>query len=461
MKKILVLLNFLFIVAIGTAQIPDMRTKLVYNTNDCRYEVYVTPSASTSSFNMGGSQIVIAVPHNLITIYPTTRRSAFAITTVAPQTNSWSVTAFADMDQLGTYSGSFDYYAVDNDGGALGPLTANQDILLFHFKLGQNCINGLRLWEGVGATPNLYSDPKYPIGGGDFQTNISLASGISYETWVGNSVNTPTVLPLPSVTISEACNNPAPSLHTITANVVGGDHCNPYQYSWTTTGTWLIPPGTTSTGYISVCPAVDSFYVTVMDGNGCVATSSLEPSSLPVEFILFTVTKEENDALLNWATATEVNNNYFDVEHSTDAENFTQVGRVFSKNGNSTSVQNYNFRHDKTSKGINYYRLKQVDFDGSFEYTDIRSVVFGTHAGLNIFPNPTTDKIQVEIPVGIDKDVVVEIVNAAGQLVRSVRNPAQVGNILTLNVEDLALGYYFIQLRTTSDLFREQFIITK
>jgi hypothetical protein len=460
MKKIQLLIGLLLLVSAVTAQVPNMRTKLVYNPLDCRYEVYATPSNSASSFNMGGSQIVIAVPHNMIANY-NPRRSAFVITTVAPITNSWVITAWADTDLIQSYAGSFDYYAVDNNGGPLGSLVANQDILLFHFKLGNNCFDGIRLWEGTGATPNIYNDPKYPSGGGDFQTNIAEVSTLPIvETWVGNSTNVPTVLPGVSAAITTQDGFPAPGLMTIAVTPSGGAACSGYQYQWSGSGVWLVPPGNNSSGIVS-SPGLGTYTVTVIDNNGCDEVASITLPLLPVELIKFTVTKADNDAMIHWVTATEVNNNYFDVEHSTNGEDFVQIGRVNSKNSNSTSVQNYDFKHTKTAKGINYYRLKQVDFDGTFEYSDIRSVVFGGPAGLTIYPNPTSDVLNVQMPLGLDETAVVEIINAAGQVVRAVQNPKYDGKILSMNIADIAIGYYFVQIRTASDMFREQFVITK
>jgi len=470
MKKTLLLVSLMFLVIAGFAQVPQMRTNLRYNTSLCRYEVYVRPSLNYSNFNMGGSQIVIAVPHNTILNYTVSRRNAFTILSVAPSGDQWSITAYADKDLIPSYTASFDYYAVDHSGGNLGNVTANTEILLFTFKLGNNCIDGLRLWEGVGvanggvgAIPNAFNDPKYPTGGGDFETNFSEALTLT-ETWVGNYNNTGTVLPKPSLNITYVCDAPILGYATITANITSGAACTPLTYTWSGGGTWLVPPTTTNQGI--GMPPYGTYSVATTDNNGCAATTSLtlSPSCsqpLPVELIRFTVKKDGSNAQLEWATATEMNNNYFDVEHSVNGENFSKIGRVYSKNGNSTSVQNYDFMHRSTVKGINYYRLKQVDYDGAFEYTDIRSIVFGNANGLTIYPNPTSSILNVKIPAGMDENSVIEIVNAAGQVVRSLSNANLTSNVLELNVNDLALGYYFIQIRTSADLFREQFVITR
>jgi hypothetical protein len=474
MRKVFILASLLLFMVAGFAQAPDMRTNLRYNDALCRYEVYVQPATSASSFYMGGSQIVIAVPHNTITNYTGFRRNAFQITTVAPTGNTWAITAFADKDFDPSYNGTgFDYYAVDHAGGPLGAVTASTEILLFTFSLGQNCIDGLRLWEGVGvansgagAIPNNYNDPKYPTlpygGGGDFETNFSEAL-LNVETWVGNYNNNPTVLPKPTANITYVCDVPLVGYATITANVTGGSMCTAASYAWSGTGLWLVPPGTAADGIGQ--PPYGDYTVVVTDNNGCQATATEVIGAncapvLPVEMLSFTVTKSGDDALLNWATASEVNNNFFDVQHSVNGEEFNYVGRVNSLNGNSTAVQNYQFVHNSPAKGVNYYRLKQVDFDGTFEYSDIRSIMFGGAGNLVIYPNPVNSTLNVQVPDGIEK-AVVEIVNATGQVVRSMNMTDMSQSVLQLNVSDLALGFYFIQMNTGADTYREQFVITK
>lgn len=474
MKKVLVLISLLLFVVVGFTQVPDMRTNLRYNTSTCKYEVYVRPATSAPSFYLGPSQITIAVPHNTITNYTGQRSNAFVITTVTPLGSTWSINAYADKSFNPAYANGHDYYVVDHGGGPLGAVTANTEILLFSFTLGQNCIDGLRLWEGVGvanggvgAIPNAYNDPKYPTqpygGGGDFETNISEGL-INVEAWVGNYNNTTTVLPKPTADIQYVCQS-GNSLATITASVIGGAACSPILYNWSGSGLWLLNPGTNSQG-VGQQP-FGTYQVDLVDNNGCPASftlilnASCSSVPLPVELLSFTAVKSGNDALLDWSTATELNNNYFDVQHSTNGEEFLNVGRVYSKNGNSTNLQTYKFLHENPGKGISYYRLKQVDFDGSYEFSDIRSVVFGGPGNLIVYPNPTTQMLNVQMPEDMDQGSVIEVVNPAGQIVKSMANVDVTNAVFTLDVSDLAGGIYFIQVRTSADLYREQFVITR
>jgi hypothetical protein len=110
--------------------------------------------------------------------------------------------------------------------------------------------------------------------------------------------------------------------------------------------------------------------------------------TLPVELIFFEANVVGRDVRLDWATATEKNNDYFAIERSSDGRNFREIGRV-EGNGNNSDRLNYSFTENNPS-GTLFYRLKQVDFDGSFEYSEVRRVQVSLPKVVDatIFPNP-------------------------------------------------------------------------
>jgi len=119
------------------------------------------------------------------------------------------------------------------------------------------------------------------------------------------------------------------------------------------------------------------------------STRQPNPSSLPVELVSFRSQVVDNEAVvLTWETATELNNDYFIVEHSVDGRGYIPVGHV-TGNGTTNDIQSYTFEHHKPYFGENYYRLKQVDFDGQFEYsTIVTAIIKMEEAKINVFPNP-------------------------------------------------------------------------
>lgn len=112
---------------------------------------------------------------------------------------------------------------------------------------------------------------------------------------------------------------------------------------------------------------------------------------LPVELTSFTAQKQRSDVELNWTTVTEKDNEKFEIEHSSDQRSFRKIGEVLG-NGTTDETQDYSFLHTDPEPGTNFYRLKQLDVDGQFEYSKIVSVTLGLTGGQagDFYPNPAT-----------------------------------------------------------------------
>lgn len=167
-------------------------------------------------------------------------------------------------------------------------------------------------------------------------------------------------------------------------------------------------------------------------------TVSSNINVLPVELLDFTAKKEDRNSRLNWQTATEINNEYFDIEWSKDGISFKNIGNV-SGAGTTTIEQEYTFLHEEPVIGVNYYRLKQVDFDGTFEYTDIATVVFSENQDNNIVisPNPTKNIIRIETNyIGL-----IQLFNGAGQLLKT----ENIDSNVTWNLSSFPSGIYFLK----------------
>jgi hypothetical protein len=134
--------------------------------------------------------------------------------------------------------------------------------------------------------------------------------------------------------------------------------------------------------------------------------------ALPVEMIYFNGVAEEGSVQLTWATATEINNDYFPVQKSVDFVEFEVIGKV-GGNGTTNERQEYSFEDRNPFAGINYYRLQQVDFDGAFEYSEIIVVqVEQLNDGpisVNLYPNPVINN-EVNLSVsGLSGEAVIHI----------------------------------------------------
>jgi hypothetical protein len=141
-------------------------------------------------------------------------------------------------------------------------------------------------------------------------------------------------------------------------------------------------------------------------------TVSWGNEALPVTLIFFTAEKKKDDVgTINWATATEINNAYFEVERSADAKEWTTIGHIAGA-GNSNIMINYTLEDDKPLHSVNYYRLKQVDDDGIFTYSEIAQLDFSDAAvntELNIYPNPLAQNKSLYLNVTNTTDLITHI----------------------------------------------------
>ncbi len=120
--------------------------------------------------------------------------------------------------------------------------------------------------------------------------------------------------------------------------------------------------------------------------------STTSDNTLPVDLVSFTAREDNNKVLLDWQTASEINNDFFEVQRSEDGDNWEVIGQV-DGNGTINEVLNYDYTDNRPLFGTSYYRLRQVDFDGQFEYSSVQSVTIefdGPDLQVSLYPNPTT-----------------------------------------------------------------------
>ena len=173
---------------------------------------------------------------------------------------------------------------------------------------------------------------------------------------------------------------------------------------------------------------------------------------LPVNFLYFNVRKQGTSmGLLSWKTARELNTSYYDVERSTDAVNFSFIGKVLA-NGNTTTESNYSFTDNAPARGFNYYRLKQVDRDGRFIYTAARVLNFdGLDAGLvKYYPNPTNGILNIELTEVMRKqEKWLTISTSGGIVIDQVKIQANSNLIIPVAFGKYPKGIYFVQIKTS------------
>ncbi len=185
---------------------------------------------------------------------------------------------------------------------------------------------------------------------------------------------------------------------------------------------------------------------------------------LPVQLLSFTANwyGDNYEAVkLDWQTASETNNDYFEVERSTDAINFKSVLKI-SGAGNSNQILTYSdFDKSPIDGKVIYYRLKQVDFDGSISYSGVE--VLYSKKDLNIislYPNPVVDYLTYKVNSSTSKEVKISVFDNLGQLVLSENIHLNKG--LTeqkINVKNLISGNYIIQILSKMNIDRKSFVV--
>ncbi|HRN54827.1 MAG TPA: T9SS type A sorting domain-containing protein [Agriterribacter sp.] len=159
---------------------------------------------------------------------------------------------------------------------------------------------------------------------------------------------------------------------------------------------------------------------------------------LPLQWMGFTAVNCSGNACLQWETENEQNTSHFEIEKSTDGNNFTKLGTQAAYN--SPGKHAYNVTDRTPAAGSNFYRIKQVDIDGTYTYSNIASVKINATGSLKIVPNPANDFIILS---GIPKAANVSLYNIAGQLLHQWSNVS--GN-QQLHIANLQQGIYIIKV---------------
>ena len=329
-----------------------------------------------------------------------------------------------------------------------------------------------------------YSNPADPL-----NNNGQNFVGNAYFTYTATDSS-----PVPATSAVAAYVLPVgqDNVAVFTAGPVKGD-TNPYQdgdmltsafdpnggkYSGTTvadngirsavlaTGSNALPAGTilnATTGRVTVAnrlllaAGTYTIIVTTTDEFGGVTTQpvtlTIGARPLPVTLASFEAMAKDHDAQLTWITATELNNVGFEVERSVDGRRFEKVGTVAGR-GNSTTRQHYSLTDAKAAAITNllYYRLKQVDLDGTTNYTPVKAVAFNSTKAtpeLTLHPNPATNLLHLTATASILKGQVT-IYSTTGALVLTKMMDSSLET--TLNVSQLPQGAYLLKVTSENGL---------
>ena len=186
--------------------------------------------------------------------------------------------------------------------------------------------------------------------------------------------------------------------------------------------------------------------------NRYVAAGYTMPAApLPVEFLRFEVARSGSASVLNWATATENNNDFFTLERSADGVHFEALAQIKGA-GNSPVEHQYTYVDRKPLGGINYYRLQQTDFDGKTSNSNVVSVRFDDKAAaLLLYPNPVKNDLTVVLPVSVG---VVTVMDTNGKVLFSQNVGNETAKFSTsISLAGMSSGFYWVQVVGEGQVF--------
>jgi hypothetical protein len=186
---------------------------------------------------------------------------------------------------------------------------------------------------------------------------------------------------------------------------------------------------------------------------------------LPVELVSFTGTVEKNNIHLEWTTATEINNHGFEIERKSGQENFYIIAFV-NGNGNTTTASNYTFTDENLKPGNYSYRLKQVDFDGSFEYSDeinVSVLIPEVFVLFQNYPNPFNPSTTIKYSVPEQSYIKINLYDVIGNKVKTIDEGLKAAGLhqLELSAGNLTSGVYFVTLSSDAGNQAIKIILTK
>lgn len=189
----------------------------------------------------------------------------------------------------------------------------------------------------------------------------------------------------------------------------------------------------------------------------------IEPAAaiLPVSLLPLQTVYEDGVSHLTWATAQEINSSYFEIQHSTNGTDFAAIGKVYAA-GYSSRMISYKFDDVKAGAGINYYRLRITDKDGSFTYSNITVVNVSVKGFFvtGIYPSPFTDKVSVSLSSENPGKALIRLTDMAGRqfTTQTVNVNKGITEIILNNLGNLNKGMYMVDVNFNGNRYTQKIV---
>jgi len=259
-----------------------------------------------------------------------------------------------------------------------------------------------------------------------------------------------------TIDITLACDTCSANICTTDDDIAENNLTHQRTYSTCNTPTGIIKTGPDMSGCYNYKASTEADASSTTCQVGCINGEcdttyiilARNMSPLPIELIQFRAALDQDNVVLTWATASEISNNYFSIERSTDALNYEEIGKVSSKSqyGNSNEILNYSFIDNEIQNSLLYYRLKQYDYDGKFTYSNIISIKLlelNDENSIVLYPNPTKTNISFQFSRSKVSLFNIEIFDILGKYYGN-SNLYSFSN-QNINLSNLPSGIYFIK----------------
>jgi len=212
-----------------------------------------------------------------------------------------------------------------------------------------------------------------------------------------------------------------------------------------------------ATGYFKLTAAFGSTSLTASASEDIFITR-IGNYKIPVELLSFEASNVNGKINLDWQTATELNNSGFEIQRSSDKLSFSKVAFI-AGNGTTTEQKSYSFTDEIPLSGKSYYRLKQIDFDGTFAYSavvEVESALPSNYFVSDNYPNPFNPSTSIRIDLMVQSNVTLSLFNSLGEVVSAYNSKdyAAGSHILNIDGSNLASGvyYYAVNIRGSNGI---------
>ncbi len=192
-------------------------------------------------------------------------------------------------------------------------------------------------------------------------------------------------------------------------------------------------------------------------GGDVIVTSNksfTENTALPITLLSFISKVSEKGVLLSWQTATELNNQYFEIERLTETQTWQTLTRIAGA-GNSSLLRSYVYTDDQAPLGTTYYRLKQVDFNGAYTYSKVVTALVSTLHALTVYPT-IGEVVSVNLPLELQQ-ATLELYTGDGKLVNTIA--ANGRSIVPISKETFGTGIYHLRIAGNTAITPQKVIL--